>query len=112
MVMPRAYVPDAGAVVWLSFDPQVGHEQAGHRPALVLSPAAYNEKTSLMVCCPMTSRTKNYPFEVKIAGTPPSAVLADQAKSLDWRKRRARWKGAVSAAELSEVRAKLRALIG
>jgi mRNA interferase MazF len=99
-------------VVWVSFDPQVGHEQAGHRPALVLSPAAYNEKTSLMVCCPMTSRTKNYPFEVHIAGTPQSAVLADQVKSLDWRKRRAKWKGAVSVAELAEVRAKLRALVG
>jgi len=108
----RSYVPDTGDVVWLSFHPQVGHEQAGHRPALVLSPAAYNEKTSLMVCCPMTTQTKNYPFEVVIADTPPSAVLADQVKSLDWRKRRARKKGAVSAAELADVRAKLRALIG
>jgi mRNA interferase MazF len=103
----RSYVPDTGDIVWLSFDPQVGHEQAGHRPALVLSPAAYNEKTSLM-----TTQTKNYPFEVIVAGTPPSAVLADQVKSLDWRKRRARKKGAVSAAELADVRAKLRALIG
>jgi mRNA interferase MazF len=108
----RSYVPDTGDVVWLSFDPQVGHEQAGHRPALVLSPAAYNEKTSLMVCCPMTTQTKNYPFEVVIGGTPPSAVLADQVKSLDWRKRRARKKGAISAAELADVRAKLRAPIG
>ncbi len=83
------YVPDAGEIVWLSFDPQAGHEQAGHRPALVLSPAAYNAKTSLMVCCPMTTQIKNYPFEVVIAGTPGSAVLADQVKSLDWRKRRA-----------------------
>jgi mRNA interferase MazF len=105
-------VPDAGDIVWLSFDPQVGHEQAGHRPALVLSPAAYNEKTSLMVCCPMTSHTKNYPFEVVIAGTTSGAVLADQVKSLDWRKRRAKWKGSVSAAELADVRAKIRALIG
>jgi mRNA interferase MazF len=111
-VTNRSYVPDTGGVVWLSFDPQVGHEQAGHRPALVLSPAAYNEKTSLMVCCPMATQTKNYPFEVVIAGTTPSAVLADQVKSLDWRKRRARKKGAVSAAELADVRAKLRALIG
>ena len=78
----------------------------------MLSPAAYNEKTSLMVCCPMTAQTKNYPFEVIVAGTPPSAVLADQVKSLDWRKRRARKKGAVSAAELADVRAKLRAPIG
>lgn len=112
MVNPRSYVPNVGDIVWLDFDPQAGREQAGHRPALVLSPAAYNEKTDLMVCCPMTTRTKNYPFEVLIAGTPASAVLADQIKSLDWRKRRATRKGAVSAAELADVRAKIRALIG
>ena len=112
MVTARSYVPDTGDIVWLSFDPRLGHEQAGHRPALVLSPAAYNDKTSLMVCCPMTTQTKNYPFEVLIAGTPRTAVLADQVKSLDWRKRHARRKGAVSAVELADVRAKLRALIG
>jgi len=106
------YVPDAGDIVWLSFDPQAGREQAGHRPALVLSPAAYNAKTSLMVCCPMTMQIKNYPFEVVIAGTPASAVLADQVKSLDWRQRRASRKGTASAAELADVRAKIRALIG
>jgi len=108
----RSYVPDAGDIVWLSFDPQAGHEQAGHRPAVVLSPSAYNAKTSLMICCPMTSQIKNYPFEVRIAGASPSAVLADQVKSLDWRKRGARRKGTISAAELAEVRAKIRALIG
>jgi mRNA interferase MazF len=112
VVTPRSYIPNSGDIVWLKFDPQVGHEQAGHRPALVLSPAAYNEKTSLMVCCPMTTQIKNYPFEVAIAGASPSAVLADQIKNLDWRKRRAKRKGAVSAAELAEVRAKIRALIG
>jgi mRNA interferase MazF len=106
------YVPDAGDVVWLTFDPQAGHEQAGRRPALALSPAAYNAKTSLVVCCPMTTQIKNYPFEVVIAGTPASAVLADQVKSLDWRKRRAIRKGTVSAAELADVSAKIRALIG
>ena len=110
--MPPAYVPDAGDIVWLNFDPQAGHEQAGHRPAVVLSPAAYNRKTSLMLCCPMTTQIKNYPFEVFIAGPAPSAVLADQIKSLDWRRRRAKRKGAVSPAELAEVRAKIRALIG
>lgn len=110
--MSRAYVPDAGDMVWINFDPQAGHEQAGHRPAVVLSPAAYNAKTSLMVCCPMTTQMKNYPFEVVIAGPSPSAVLADQIKSLDWRKRRAKRKGTVSAAELADVRAKIRALIG
>ena len=110
--MARSYVPDVGDIVWLRFDPQAGHEQAGHRPAVVLSPAAYNAKTSLMVCCPMTTQIKNYPFEVVIAGARLSAVLADQVKSLDWRKRRAKRKGAISAAELAEVRAKIRALIG
>ena len=110
--MVRPYVPDAGDIVWISFSPQAGHEQAGHRPAVVLSPAAYNAKTGLMVCCPMTTQIKNYPFEVAVAGDSPSAVLADQVKSLDWRKRRARRKGTVSPAELEEVRAKIRALIG
>jgi mRNA interferase MazF len=110
--MPPAYVPDAGDIVWINFDPQAGHEQAGHRPAVVLSPAAYNTKTSLMLCCPMTSHVKNYPFEVLIAGSARSAVLADQIKSLDWRRRGAKRKGAVSPAELAEVRAKIRALIG
>jgi mRNA interferase MazF len=110
--MARIYVPDAGDIVWLSLNPQTGREQAGHRPAVVLSPVAYNAKTSLMVCCPMTSQIKNYPFEVLISGASPSAVLADQVKSLDWRKRGAKRKGVVSAAELAEVRAKIRALIG
>ena len=77
-----------------------------------LSPAAYNGKTSLMVCCPLTTRIKGYPFEVAIAGKPDSVVLADQVKSLDWRARRATRKGRVSAAELEEVRGKLRALVG
>ena len=110
--MARSYIPDAGDIVWISFDPQAGHEQAGHRPAVVLSPAAYNAKTSLMVCCPMTTQIKNYPFEVVIGGEKVIAVLADQVKSLDWRKRRARRKGTISATELVEVRAKIRALIG
>jgi mRNA interferase MazF len=110
--MVRSYVPDAGDIVWIRFSPQAGHEQAGHRPAVVLSPATYNAKTSLMVCCPMTAQIKNYPFEVVVAGESPSAVLADQVKSLDWRKRRARRKGRISATELAEVRAKIRALIG
>lgn len=110
--MARSYVPDAGDIVWISFSPQTGHEQAGHRPAVVLSPAAYNAKTSLIVCCPMTTHIKSYPFEVVVAGESPSAVLADQVKSLDWRKRRAKRKGTISTSELAEVRAKIRALIG
>ncbi|HUA01508.1 MAG TPA: endoribonuclease MazF [Candidatus Aquilonibacter sp.] len=110
--MARPYVPDAGDIVWISFDPQAGREQAGHRPAVVLTPAAYNAKTSLMICCPMTTQIKNYPFEVVVAGPIPSAVLADQVKSVDWQKRRATRKGTISAPELAEVRAKIRALIG
>ena len=110
--MSKRYVPDAGDIVWLNFTPQAGHEQAGHRPAVVLSPAAYNAKTGLMICCPMTTQIKGYPFEVAIAGSPSSAVLADQVKSLDWRERRAARNGVVSAEELAEIRAKVRALIG
>jgi mRNA interferase MazF len=107
-----AYVPDAGDIVWLGFVPQAGHEQSGHRPALVLSPAAYNARTSLMLCCPMTTQVKGYPFEVVLAGPKPSAVLSDQVKSLDWKARRAKRKGKASPAELSDVRRKARALIG
>ena len=96
--MVTRYVPERGDVVWLNFTPQAGHEQAGHRPALVLSPAAYNGKTGLMLCCPITSQVKGYPFEVQLS---PDAgvrgvVLSDQVKSLDWRARQARRKGAVS----------------
>lgn len=110
--MAKQYVPDAGEIVWMNFTPQTGHEQAGHRPALVLSPAAYNGKTSLMICCPLTTKIKNYPFEVFIGGKPPSAVLADQLKSLDWRSRDAKLKGRVLPEQLAEVRAKIHALIG
>lgn len=110
--MARGYVPTAGEIVWLQFSPQAGHEQSGHRPALVLSPASYNGKTGMMVCCPMTTQIKDYPFEVVVAGRDPGAVLADQIKSLDWRARSARRKGRVSEAVLDEVRAKIRALIG
>jgi mRNA interferase MazF len=105
-------VPDAGDIVWISFNPQAGHEQAGHRPAVVLSPAAYNGKTGLMVCCPMTMQIKNYPFEVAVGDAKAGVVLADQVKSLDWRKRGAARKGKISADELAEVRAKIMALIG
>jgi mRNA interferase MazF len=78
----------------------------------VLSPAAYNSKTSLMICCPLTAQVKNYPFEVLVGGIPPNAILADQVKSLDWRARNAKPKGRVSPAQLAEVRAKITALIG
>lgn len=110
--MTRAAIPDAGDIVWLEFSPQAGHEQAGHRPALVLSPATYNDKTGMMVCCPMTTQLKGYPFEVVVSRVPPSAILADQIKNLDWRARRAKRKGRVAADVLAEVRGKIRALIG
>ncbi len=107
-----AFAPEAGDIVWVHFSPQAGHEHAGHPPALVLSPAGYNGKTSLMICCPLTSQIKGYPFEVQIQGHPPCAALADQVKSLDWRARKAKLKGQVLPVELVEVRAKIRALIG
>ncbi len=105
-------MPDAGDVVWLEFDPQAGHEQAGHRPALVVSPASYNAKSGLMVCCPMTTQIKGYPFEV-IADSKGihSAVLSDQVKSLDWKVRRAKKKDSVPAEILIHVRAKIKALL-
>ena len=110
--MANRYVPEAGDIVWLSFDPKAGHEQAGRRPALVISPSGYNQKTGLLVCCPMTSRIKGYPFEVALSGDPSSAILADQVKNLDWVAREASLKGRVTPGELTEVRAKIFALIG
>ena len=93
------YVPERGDVVWLNFTPQAGHEQRGHRPALVLSPSSYNGKTGLMLCCPITSRQKGYPFEVKldVKSGADGVVLADQVKSLDWRARNAKRKARASA---------------
>ena len=105
------WVPDSGDIVWVDFDPQAGHEQAGHRPALVLSPARYNGLRGMMLCCPWTTKLKGYPFEVVISQDPPSAVLADQVKNLDWRARNARLKGKVSEIVLADVRARLKALL-
>ncbi len=110
--MPRRYVPDAGEVVWLEFDPQAGHEQAGHRPALVISPASYNGKTDLMVCCPLSTKIKGHPFEVVIqVDGVDCAVLSDQVKSLDWKVRHAKKKDAVSNDVMLHVRAKIKALL-
>jgi mRNA interferase MazF len=110
--VPRRYVPEAGDIVWISFDPQSGHEQSGHRPAVVLSPSAYNAKAGLIICCPTTTRIKGYPFEVKLSGQPESVALADQVKSFDWRTRRAVKKARATTVEMTELRMKLRALIG
>ena len=85
------YVPGPGDLVWLTFTPQAGHEQAGHRPALVISQKAYNSRTGLALFCPLTTRVKGYPFEVACEGKSVSGViLADQVKSLDWKARGAR----------------------
>jgi mRNA interferase MazF len=110
--MARRFVPDAGDIVWLEFSPQDCHERAGRRPALVLSPAGYNGKTGTMLCCPMTTQIKGYPFEVIIhAKDIGGEVLSDQVKNLDWRARKATPKGKASAEELDEVRAKIAALL-
>jgi mRNA interferase MazF len=107
------YVPDQGDLVWLEFDPQSGHEQKGRRPALVLSPASYNQKAGLMLCCPITSKSKGYPFEVDVKTKEVTGVvLSDQVKSLDWRARKAHSAGLVSAEVLAEVRVKLSVLVG
>lgn len=110
--MAGRYIPEAGDIVWLQFNPQSGHEQAGHRPALVVSPRSYNRKAGLMLCCPMTTRVKGYPFEVVIGDSAESAVLSDQVKSLDWRARKATFKGRAPKTVLQEVQGKLKALIG
>ena len=110
--MTLAHVTDARDVVWQEFNPQAGHEQTRHRPALVLIPASYNAKTSLMVCCPLSTKVKGHPFEVitQVDGT-DCAVLSDQVKSLDWRSRHAKKKGSVSADVMLHVKAKLKALL-
>ena len=89
--MPRSYCPRRGDIVWLTFNPKAGHEQAGHRPALVLSPEPYNRKVGLAVLCPITSRVKGYPFEVKLPDgfKVSGVVLSDQVKNLDWKARKA-----------------------
>ena len=91
MVRRRRYVPERGDAVWLDFNPQIGSEQAGRRPAVVLSPSAYNRKVGLDLLCPITNQVKGYPFEVPIPDGLPvtGVVLADQVKSLDWRRRNA-----------------------
>jgi mRNA interferase MazF len=109
-----AYSPDAGDFVWLTFDPQAGHEQAGRRPALVLSPGIYNAKSGLALVCPVTSQVKGYPFEVPVPGGQgvSGVILADQIKSVDWKARRAEKLGRCPIENLEEVRARLAPLLG
>ena len=108
-----SFIPERGDVVWINLDPQAGHEQAGVRPVLVLSPSAYNGRVGLMVCCPITTQSKGYPFEVLIKNNlkVSGIILADQVKSLDWKARGAKKKGRISEDELSETLNKLKAVI-
>jgi len=110
--MARSYVPETGDIVWLEFNPQAGHAQSGHRPALVISPSIYNSKTGLMVCCPLTTQIKGHPFEVitEVDGT-DCAIISDQVKSLDWKIRKAKKKAIVSMDTMLHVKAKVKALL-
>lgn len=106
------YVPDRGDIVWLQFNPQSGHEQSGKRPALTISPKAYNQKVGLAIFCPVTKQEKGYPFEVKVGSSKISGViLADQVKSLDWREREAEFVVKAPAIVISEVVELLKTLI-
>jgi mRNA interferase MazF len=108
-----AYVPQRGDVIWITLNPQAGHEQAGGRPAVVLSPGAYNSKVGLATLCPITSQVKGYPFEVRIPDGLPvrGVILADQVKSLDWRARNAERMGTLPPDVIKEVLAKLGVLL-
>jgi mRNA interferase MazF len=107
------YVPERGDVIWLTFNPQAGHEQAGRRPALVLSPASYNEKAGLALLCPITNQVKGYPFEVAIPDTLAvrGVVLSDQVKSLDWRIRQAEYITSLPGDVMGDVLAKAAVLL-
>ena len=113
-MVARPYVPQAGDLVWLTFDPQAGHEQSGRRPALILSPREYNARARLALACPVTSHRKGYPFEVPLPAGQAVAgvVLADQIKNIDWQARKAVLASRVPDAVLIEVRERLRPLLG
>ncbi len=108
-----AYVPERGDAIWINFNPQAGHEQAGRRPALVLSPRSYNGKVGLCLLCPITNQVKGYPFEVLIPASlgVKGVVLSDQAKSLDWRVRNAEFITDLPEAATTEVLKKLKSLL-
>ena len=110
---PRTYSPDRGDIVWIDFSPQAGHEQAGRRPALVISPGAYNKKVGLAILCPITNQVKGYPFEVMLPDGLPlqGVVLSDQAKSLDWRARRTTYAAKVHQDVTAQVLNKLGTLL-
>ena len=108
-----AYVPERGDIVWLNFNPQAGHEQSGRRPALVISPLAYNQKVGLAIFCPVTNQEKGYPFEVKLPKNlkTKGVILSDQVKNLDWRQRDVEFICRVSEEILEEVFEKIETLI-
>lgn len=112
--MKSTHVPDSGDFIWLTFDPQAGHEQAGRRPALVLSPRLYNQKSGLALVCPMTNHAKGYPFEVAVPGGygVTGVILADQVKSVDLKARQAETIGKCPIEQLNEVLARLAPLLG
>ena len=108
-----AYVPDRGDVVWINFSPQAGHEQAGRRPAVVLSPRSYNKPSGLALFCPITNRVKGYPFEARLPEQAPvtGVVLVDQVRNLDWHERQAELIGELDLETLTEIFARLRPLV-
>ena len=108
------YIPSRGDIVWLQFDPQAGHEQAGRRPALVISPKSYNGRVGLALFCPLTTSVKGYPFEVavQVGSKSEGVILADRIKSLDWRARQASTFDEVSDETLAEVLGKIGTLVG
>ncbi len=107
-----AYIPNRGDIVWLNFSPQAGHEQRGKRPAIIISPKGYNEKTHLALCCPITSNQKGYPFEVILKGKKiDGVVLADHIKSLDWKARKIKFIEKAQPQEISECIEKIAALV-
>jgi len=111
--MVKNYIPKKGDIVLLNFSPRKGHEQSGKRPALVISPFAYNQKVGLALFCPITSRSKNYPFEVRLPGSlkTEGVVLSDQVNSLDWKSRRLKYFEKLPVKQLDEVIGKVNALI-
>jgi mRNA interferase MazF len=113
MVSASTVAPKRGDVVWLDFNPQAGREQAGRRPALIISPVSYNRKTGLALACPVTSKAKGYPFEVEIPSNLPveGVALVDHLRSIDWRARNARRICELPAEALEEACAKIKALV-
>ncbi len=111
--MVKNYIPERGDLVFLDFFPQMGREESGRRPALVLSPLAYNAKTGLALFCPITSKSRGYPFEVSLTENTRihGVVLADAVKNLDWRARKASLAGHISETGLQEVSQKLALLL-